>query len=306
MLLLAGCSRAPPSVDPVAALRGATGAAPDAPAPAVANAPYPNVNTVPPRPTVLDAETRRRLTEGLVADRHNARWTGPPIAALPQPAAAPAPALAPASPAPVVRAEPLPTPSVASTPAVTPQALAPPPPPPPAMPAVPPAPARLAPAPPVPDDPPVPQAAPPPPPARAAPPAPVVATPAPPPAAVAVVPQPPPPPPLPPPAAPGVSPPPPSPPAPAGPTASVWFPPGSANLPAAEARALSLLASGTRGARFAVTGYGDSGTADGTQLGRARALAVASALRQAGIGGGTIEASGGGQGLPGALVRILP
>jgi outer membrane protein OmpA-like peptidoglycan-associated protein len=86
----------------------------------------------------------------------------------------------------------------------------------------------------------------------------------------------------------------------------VWFPPGSAILPPAEARALGLLAAGAQGSRFAVTGYGDPESPDSQLLGRARALAVATALRRAGIPGGTIDAAGGSTGQAGAVVRLLP
>jgi outer membrane protein OmpA-like peptidoglycan-associated protein len=67
-----------------------------------------------------------------------------------------------------------------------------------------------------------------------------------------------------------------------------------------------MLAAGAQGSRFAVTGYGDPESPDSQLLGRARALAVATALRRAGIPGGTIDAAGGSTGQAGAVVRLLP
>lgn len=98
---------------------------------------------------------------------------------------------------------------------------------------------------------------------------------------------------------------------PAGPTVSLWFPPGSANLPAPEAARLATLASGSRGARFAVSGIGESQAADPAALGRARALAVAAALRQAGVPPAAITTETAavdpaGTGGAGARLRVLP
>ena len=68
-----------------------------------------------------------------------------------------------------------------------------------------------------------------------------------------------------------------------------------------------MLASTSRGSRFAVTGYGDQSAPDSNALARARALAVAAALRQAGvppamISTGTEPPTQGG---PGARLRVV-
>jgi outer membrane protein OmpA-like peptidoglycan-associated protein len=276
LALLAGCGGGP---DPIGVVRSATGAAPDAPPPSEAGTRYPVLGAPPARPVVTPAEERRRLTAGLVADRDNARWTGQPIAPVAAPAPPP-PAALPLGPAPrrgAVAAEalpdaPRPPPAPDPSPAQIAAATA-------AIPAAPPPAARVAPAPPVADaPPPVPAQQPAPPP----PPPPVVA------------------------ATPPAQPPPPSP--PPGPTASVFFPPGSANLPGADAAALTQLAAGSRAARFVVTGFGETSAADPPALGRARALAVASVLRQAGVPAGriTTEGAAAGEGSPGARIAVLP
>jgi outer membrane protein OmpA-like peptidoglycan-associated protein len=287
LALLAGCGGGP---DPIGVVRGVTGAAADAPPPTEAGTRYPVLGARPARPAVTPAEDRRRLTAGLVADRDNARWTGQPIAPAPAPPLAPA-AIAPAAPAQPPAALPLgPAPRRAGVTA-EPLAEAPRPPPAPdpspaaiaaataAIPAAAPPAARVAPAAPITE-------APPPAPAPAPQPAPA---PAPAPAVVA--------------AAPPVAPPP-----PAGPTVSVFFPPGSANLAGAEASALTQLAAGSRSARFAVTGFGEAAAADPPALGRARALAVASVLRQAGVPTGriTTEGAAGAPGSAGARITVLP
>ena len=171
----AGCSSVPDAVNPVEWYRGASdavggmfgdepeaGQTPGDPGTS-ANTAYPNLSTVPPRPTPsTTAEQREAMKQGLVADRANARYTEPaPGSGSPSPSGARAPAPVPQrsqpqpqSPAPRP-AEPqaaLPTP-VPTTPApTTPAPTTPAPVPPAAAPAAPPAaaavaaPARVAPA----------------------------------------------------------------------------------------------------------------------------------------------------------------
>lgn len=69
-----------------------------------------------------------------------------------------------------------------------------------------------------------------------------------------------------------------------------------------------LLAGGSRDARFVITGYGEAAAPDPTSLGRARALAVASLLRQAGVPAGAISTAAGeaGPGVPGVRLQVLP
>jgi outer membrane protein OmpA-like peptidoglycan-associated protein len=76
--LLAGCSSMP-SMNPADwwhSLRGGE-VAEQRPPPPNADAPYPNVGTVPARPPVTpDAATRSRIASALVADRANAQYVG--------------------------------------------------------------------------------------------------------------------------------------------------------------------------------------------------------------------------------------
>jgi len=77
-VLLAGCSSVPDAVNPANwwhALEGGR-IADERPPPPNADAPYPNLGTVPPRPEVTDAATRTRIAAGLVADRANAQYAG--------------------------------------------------------------------------------------------------------------------------------------------------------------------------------------------------------------------------------------
>jgi outer membrane protein OmpA-like peptidoglycan-associated protein len=77
-VLLAGCSSVPDAVNPANwwhALEGGR-IADERPPPPKADAPYPNLGTVPPRPEVTDAATRTRIAAGLVADRANAQYAG--------------------------------------------------------------------------------------------------------------------------------------------------------------------------------------------------------------------------------------
>jgi hypothetical protein len=68
-----------------------------------------------------------------------------------------------------------------------------------------------------------------------------------------------------------------------------------------------MLAGTSRGARFAVTGYGEPTAPDPQALGRARALAVAAALRQAGVSPGQITTGTEppAEGAPGARLRVV-
>ncbi len=129
---LAGCSSGT-SVDPVDWWRSLQdGPIADVrPPPPQADAPYPNLGSVPARPTFPDAATRGKLMSGLVADRANAQYTAssnpitavPPVVAPPKrPTAAEAAdsddtsgAVLPAASAPP-RAAPLPGPMPASAP----------------------------------------------------------------------------------------------------------------------------------------------------------------------------------------------
>jgi len=62
------------------------------------NAAYPNLATVPQRPTPsTTAEEREALRKGLVADRANARYTGSPQTPATAPASAPAPSAGPSA-----------------------------------------------------------------------------------------------------------------------------------------------------------------------------------------------------------------
>lgn len=102
----AGCSSVPDAVNPVEWYRGASDAVggmfggdePEAGKTAgdpgtSADTSYPNLASVPPRPTPsTTAEQREALKQGLVADRANARYTEPTPSSSPTASAAPAPA----------------------------------------------------------------------------------------------------------------------------------------------------------------------------------------------------------------------
>lgn len=96
LLLLAtlpvACAR--PDIDPVGWWRNAEGGkiAEERPAPPNADAPYPNLASIPPRPPAPDEAARAAIAKGLVADRTNAQYAAglaplPPAAAPPPPAA---------------------------------------------------------------------------------------------------------------------------------------------------------------------------------------------------------------------------
>lgn len=160
VLALAGCSSVPDAVNPMEWYRSATGSSSrataqpntnDARMAAAQSKDAPNLATVPARPTRASSPAERQaLTQGLVADRENAKYTdddlqpraaAPAGAPPPRPASAP-PAAAPAPAAPPPPAAPTPPPAAAAAPpppvapAPTPPAQPVPPPPPPTMPQV--------------------------------------------------------------------------------------------------------------------------------------------------------------------------
>ncbi|MFN3461758.1 MAG: hypothetical protein ACK4ZN_12175, partial [Oceanibaculum sp.] len=148
LMLLAGCSSVPDAINPVEWYRGATSLFDEEEAPAPertasertagdrtsGDQPYPNLATVPARPTDISSPSERRaMRQGLVADRDQARYTDqqpsnaigtgstqarPPQASASQTAptqAAPTPA--PATPAPAAPAVAEPAPAAAVPPA---------------------------------------------------------------------------------------------------------------------------------------------------------------------------------------------
>ena len=96
MVLLAGCSPTEGSVNPVDwwhALEGGR-IAEQRPPPPNADAPYPNLSSVPARPVPTDAATRGRIATGLLADRADAAYAG---AAMPELSVPRTPSPAPAA-----------------------------------------------------------------------------------------------------------------------------------------------------------------------------------------------------------------
>nr|WP_294503285.1 OmpA family protein [uncultured Rhodopila sp.] len=297
--LLAGCSSTS-SMNPVNWWHRSEGGkiAEERPPPPGADAPYPNVGTVPARPAPPDADALKKLTDSLIADRANAQHAAQaaPLADPSSPGAspglfgvgtAPPPPPASAAPPPVASAAPIAPaePPVAS--ASLPAAAAPPAPP--SAPA--PAPrkpvqsaALEAPAS-------APQAA------AAAPPELPAAPPpraldAPPPPVAAVVPPPMPP------ATPGIS------------SASIVFVEGSAALsPPAADEVKSFAASRGKGV-IVVTGYGDSTSSDPSAqsaalgTGLARANAIADALKADGVPADAVRVNAEASGR-GASLRLL-
>ncbi|MBN8900527.1 MAG: hypothetical protein J0H57_05775, partial [Rhodospirillales bacterium] len=75
--LLAGCSSGKSSLNPVDWWHNLEGGkiAEERPAPPGADAPYPNLATVPSRPAPPDKDAMKQLTAALVADRTNAQHT---------------------------------------------------------------------------------------------------------------------------------------------------------------------------------------------------------------------------------------
>ncbi len=323
---LTGCSKAP-SLNPVDWWHNAQGGriAEDRPDPPGADDPYPNLSTVPARPTPPDRDAMKKLTDALVGDRTNARYAAEaaPLADPSSPSASPNLFGSGTLPPPPPASPPSATPAASAS---LPAASAPP------APAAPPARAPVAsvqstpldaPAPvvaPVAAQPNVPAATPPPavssapvsaaPPAQAAPVstaelapppiAPGVLPPLPtePPARAGVAPAPPPPPP------PAISPIPP--PASAGATVIPFAAASSAVTPTAS-EAIKAFAAKRGGGSIVVTGYGDAVSSDpGSQtvalsLALTRAQAVANALAAAGVPQTVIrvgaEAGGRGVGL---------
>jgi outer membrane protein OmpA-like peptidoglycan-associated protein len=287
-LLLVGCS-APRSMNPVDWWHDLEGGkiAEARPPPPNADAPYPNLGTVPPRPPPPDVKGFGRIAGALVADRAHAQYAA---IAEPIPSLAPAPPRPPPAAAPPGTGEEQPS-------AALPAATAPPPQP--APPSPPPRPAPVAAVNATPLAPPAPAASPAAMPEPAAGPPPAPALPG---LAVPAVTAPTPPP-VPPPA-------PPATPAPPGPPFAIAFPAGSAILPPSARPAINKFAA-ARGARtIAVTGFGEAHSTDpATQsaalpLALDRARAVAAVLRAAGVPDAAIRIAAEPQGF-GASARLV-
>jgi outer membrane protein OmpA-like peptidoglycan-associated protein len=295
-LLLSGCSLH--SYNPVNWWHSEEGGkiAEQRPAPPGAQAPYPNLATVPARPEPPDKEAMKKLTDSLLADRANAHYTAE-SAPLPDPSS---PAASPSLFG--VGSLPPPPPAQAGQPAASatmPAAAAPPAPRPTAaeQPVAPPARAPVKPV----QSAPLGAPAPLPPAAQAAPaPGPALPTAPPPPAAVAGGPSAPP------------APPPPNPmPAPASSTATTLeFPRGSAALSPQASDAVKRFAAQRGRATVLVTGYGDAESGDpaaqtvALSLGLSRAQAVANALTADGVPAGAVRVSAEASGR-GVAMRLL-
>jgi len=80
VVVLAGCSSWPASMNPVDWWHSSEGGkiAEQRPPPPKADAPYPGLGNIPARPVLPDAATRGQIASGLVADRANAQYAGPP------------------------------------------------------------------------------------------------------------------------------------------------------------------------------------------------------------------------------------
>lgn len=271
---LAGCSAAPNLFHKV---EGGEIAKPRAALPGVER-PYPNLASVPARPTPPDQKALDAISQSLIADRENARHLTMPAPADPSlPSASPAlfgvgtvppppPAGSPSAtlaavenpPAPPTTPAP-PAPPVAAAPGASNSGATPPPAAPPQVPAGPPAPPRLA-------------SVGPPVGAPAAAPQPIKTPVRPPPVVAKAAP-----PPVPPPAANAAN------------TVVVAFAPTSAVLPADSAAALRALAKRRGAHTVAVIGYGDTAEADpaaqsrAVSLGLQRAEAIAQALAADGV-----------------------
>ncbi len=252
-LLLAGCSYVPDQINPVTWWHDLSGGAiaEQRPPPPNADAPYPNLSTVPPKPTPPTIVERQKIADGLIADRANAHYAADQ-APLPPPR-------------PRAAVPPLPPPDPNATSASLAAASTPPPPP------RPPARASLTPVQQAPLAPPtVPDAPPPPPqiPGTSV----ALTTPAPPPTA----------PPAPPPTPAALS-------AAAAAPVPVAFPPGSAILPPGGDAPLHALAARRGIASIDVIGYGEATDTQpdlqtaGITLGLARAHAMAAALVASGV-----------------------
>ncbi|MBV9783609.1 MAG: hypothetical protein JO264_07285 [Acidisphaera sp.] len=92
--LLGGCSSLPPSINPVAWWHGLQGGviAEQRPPPPNADAPYPSLGSVPPKPAPPDAAAHQSIANALVADRANAQYDAQthPLPTPPARAATPA------------------------------------------------------------------------------------------------------------------------------------------------------------------------------------------------------------------------
>ncbi|MBV9251139.1 MAG: hypothetical protein JO227_18045, partial [Acetobacteraceae bacterium] len=86
LLLLPGCSSIPSSINPVEWWHGLEGGAiaEQRPPPPGATDPYPNLATVPEKPTAIDAGARQQIAQALIADRTNAQHAAA-AAPLPDP-----------------------------------------------------------------------------------------------------------------------------------------------------------------------------------------------------------------------------
>ncbi len=301
--LLAGCSTLQ-SVNPVNWWHSMEGGkiAEQRPPPPGADQPYPNLASVPAKPEPPDKDAMKKLTEALVADRANARYTA---------AAAPLPDPSSPSASPglfgVGTVPPPPPPGPAGASASLPAVSAPPtaPPAPPAATPAPAAPTAAATAPPPSPAPrkavqsaPLEAPAPPPPAPEAA--QPPLPTQAPPPPAVAGIPASPPP----------APPPSPMPAAASGPSTSLEFARGSATVSAETAAAVKQFAATRGNGTVLVTGYGDAEGSDPSaqtvalSLGLSRAQAVANALAANGVPAAAVRvnAEAGGRGV---VLRLL-
>ena len=291
-LLLAGCSTLE-SLNPINIYHRLEGGkiAEQRPPPPGSDATDPNLGTVPAKPTPPDREAMKRLTQGLVADRENARYSNA-AAPLPDPSSPSAsPSLFGAGTLP----PPVKPPPAEAASASMPAASAPP-----ALPDQPAAPPSPAPRKPVES---APLAAHEPPPAAA------TAT------EVPALPTEPPPRPN---AAPVAVPSPPAvvtplaaAPPPAGSNGDpVSFDPGSSSLSPAETEALKKFALQRKGAAIAITGYGDAVSSDPSAqaaalpLAIARAKAVSDALVADGVPASAIQTGSEAAGR-GAFVRLL-
>jgi outer membrane protein OmpA-like peptidoglycan-associated protein len=288
-LLLAGCSTLE-SLNPITLYHRLEGGkiAEQRPPPPGSDATDPNLASVPPKPVPPDRDAMKRLTQGLVSDRENARYSNA-AAPLPDPSSPsaspslfgagtlpppvkPAPAAAASASLTAASAPPAPPDQAAPVPAAAPRKpvdsapLA-----------VPESPQAAAEVPALPAEPPPrPAAAP-----VAAPAPPAVVTP------LAAAP------------------------APAGSGGDpVSFDPGSSSLSAAETETLKKFATQRKGAAVAVTGYGDAVSSDpaaqasALSLAIARARAVSAALQAAGVPANAIQVGGEAAGR-GAFVRLL-
>tara|TARA_R110002110_G_scaffold122424_4_gene298627 strand:- start:3258 stop:4358 length:1101 start_codon:yes stop_codon:yes gene_type:complete len=129
---LTACSSVPDAVNPVEWYKGTTEffsgddetktAENEKPAVPGEDGEYPNLASVPDKPSVSSEEERKKLTQGLVADNENARYTENPAATR----EAPRRTLNPTPPKPVAAEPTPPTPSVSSQPAAIPAPPAPP------------------------------------------------------------------------------------------------------------------------------------------------------------------------------------